>query len=171
MVNGGVPVDKVTDPNVVYKGLATRRHRRAAGCTRRTSAPERSTCSTASSCPWCGPARSSTAGSSGYAPFNVQALDGRIYVAYAKQDAEKKDEVAGPGKGYVDSYTTDGRLSSRLFFHSQLNAPWGLAIAPHDLVASAARCSSATSATVASAFETHTGFPLGTVRDPRHARS
>jgi hypothetical protein len=30
----------------------------------------------------------------GCAPFNVQALDGKIYVAYAKQDAEKKDEVA-----------------------------------------------------------------------------
>ena len=53
-------------------------------------------------------------------------------VAYAQQDADKKDEVAGPGKGFVDSYTTDGRLLSRLFFHAQLNAPWGLAIAPHD---------------------------------------
>ena len=33
----------------------------------------------------------------GFAPFNVQALDGRLYVAYAKQDADAEDEVPGAG--------------------------------------------------------------------------
>ena len=32
---------------------------------------------------------------SGYAPFNVAAIGGKIYVSYAKQDADAEDEVAG----------------------------------------------------------------------------
>jgi len=40
----------------------------------------------------------------GYAPFGIQAIGGDIYVTYAKQDAAKEDEVAGPGLGVVDVY-------------------------------------------------------------------
>jgi uncharacterized protein (TIGR03118 family) len=68
----------------------------------------------------------------GYAPFNVQNLRGRIYVAYAKQDAAKEDEVAGAGLGFVDVYRTDGHLVRRLASHGTLNAPWGMALAPND---------------------------------------
>ena len=35
---------------------------------------------------------------SGYAPFNVVNIGGKIYVAYAKQDAQKHDEVGRPGQ-------------------------------------------------------------------------
>ncbi len=35
----------------------------------------------------------------GYAPFNIQNLGGRLYVTYAKQDANKRHAVAGPGNG------------------------------------------------------------------------
>ena len=66
----------------------------------------------------------------GYAPFNVQELGGRLYVAYAKQDADREDEVAGPGRGFVDVYSTSGHLLRRLVRRGQLNAPWGLAQAP-----------------------------------------
>ena len=65
-----------------------------------------------------------------YAPFNVQVLGGKVYVAYAKQDADKVDEVAGPGKGFVDVYNLDGSGGQRLVSGGPLNAPWGLAIAP-----------------------------------------
>jgi len=68
----------------------------------------------------------------GYAPFNVQALGGRLYVAYAKQDADREDEVAGPSRGFVDVYSTSGQLLSHLIEHGQLNAPWGLVLAPAD---------------------------------------
>ncbi|MDQ1519977.1 MAG: hypothetical protein QOI55_1050 [Actinomycetota bacterium] len=68
----------------------------------------------------------------GYAPFNVQNLRGRIYVAYAKQDAAAQDEVAGAGFGFVDMYTTEGTLIKRIASHGALNAPWGLEIAPHN---------------------------------------
>jgi uncharacterized protein (TIGR03118 family) len=66
----------------------------------------------------------------GYAPFNIQALDGRLYVTYAKQDADAKDEVQGRGKGFVDVFDTSGHLERRLVQRGALNAPWGLAIAP-----------------------------------------
>jgi uncharacterized protein (TIGR03118 family) len=66
----------------------------------------------------------------GYAPFNVQELGGRLYVAYAKQDADREDEVAGPALGFVDVYSTSGHLLRHLIEHGQLNAPWGLVLAP-----------------------------------------
>jgi uncharacterized protein (TIGR03118 family) len=66
----------------------------------------------------------------GFAPFNVQALGGLLYVAYAKQDADREDEVAGPSLGFVDVYDTSGHLLRHLIERGQLNAPWGLALAP-----------------------------------------
>ncbi len=69
----------------------------------------------------------------GYAPYNVQELNNRIYVAYGKQNATKTAIVSGPGKGYVDVYGPNGVLLHRLVsggMGSPLNAPWGLAIAP-----------------------------------------
>jgi len=66
----------------------------------------------------------------GYAPFNVQAIGDRIFVAYAKQDADAEDEVAGQGLGFVDAYDLAGNLLRRVAQHGQLDAPWGLAIAP-----------------------------------------
>ncbi|MGZ4609636.1 MAG: TIGR03118 family protein [Actinomycetes bacterium] len=65
-----------------------------------------------------------------FAPFNVAVLGGRVYVAYARQDAQHKDEVAGPGLGRVDTFTLNGRLLHRVGHPGGLNAPWGLTIAP-----------------------------------------
>ena len=53
-------------------------------------------------------------------------------MAFAKQDAGKEDEVAGPGLGFVAAFTPMGRLI-KVFQHGNwLNAPWGLAEAPGD---------------------------------------
>jgi uncharacterized protein (TIGR03118 family) len=72
----------------------------------------------------------------GFAPFGVQAIGGNIFVTYAKQDAQKKDDVAQPGAGYVDEFTPDGQLVARVVSAgkktSPPNAPWGLALAPSD---------------------------------------
>jgi uncharacterized protein (TIGR03118 family) len=67
---------------------------------------------------------------SGFAPFNIQDLDGDLFVTYAKQDAAKHDDVAGPGNGYVDEYDLNGDLLGRLVSNGPLDSPWGLAIAP-----------------------------------------
>jgi uncharacterized protein (TIGR03118 family) len=66
----------------------------------------------------------------GFAPFNVQDLGGLLYVSYAKQDADAEDEVAGQGLGFVDVYSTSGQLLRHLIERGQLNAPWGLVLAP-----------------------------------------
>ena len=66
----------------------------------------------------------------GFAPFNIQLLNGDLYVAYAKQTHNKHDDVAGPGNGFVDVYDTSGNLLKRLISRGDLNSPWGLAIAP-----------------------------------------
>jgi uncharacterized protein (TIGR03118 family) len=66
----------------------------------------------------------------GYAPFNVAAINGQLYVTFAKQGAEKMDEVDGKGLGFVDVFTTDGTFVKRLVSKGDLNAPWGMALAP-----------------------------------------
>jgi uncharacterized protein (TIGR03118 family) len=66
----------------------------------------------------------------GYAPFNIQNLGGDLYVTYAKQDAEKHDDVAGAGNGFVDEFDTRGHLVRRLQHGDWLNSPWGLTLAP-----------------------------------------
>jgi uncharacterized protein (TIGR03118 family) len=66
----------------------------------------------------------------GYAPFNVQTIGDRVFVAYAKQDEDAEDEVAGQGLGFVDAYDLAGDQLTRVAQHGQLNAPWGLAVAP-----------------------------------------
>ena len=66
----------------------------------------------------------------GFAPFNVQVIGGKVYVAYAMQDSEKHDDVAGPGNGYVDIFNTAGTLLTHLIARGPLNSPWGFALAP-----------------------------------------
>ena len=67
---------------------------------------------------------------SGYAPFGIQTIGDRVFVTYAKQDADAEDEVAGQSLGFVDVFSTAGDLLGRVAQHGQLNAPWGLALAP-----------------------------------------
>ncbi|MDQ1714751.1 MAG: hypothetical protein QOC60_696 [Frankiaceae bacterium] len=64
----------------------------------------------------------------GYAPFGIQAIGEMIYVSYALRDGT--EDVAGPGLGYVDVFTTSGVLVKRLIKGGELNAPWGMAMAP-----------------------------------------
>src|SRR5205807_2260310 len=66
----------------------------------------------------------------GYAPFNVQDIGGRLYVTYAQQDAAKREEITGGGKGFVDRFNTNGKLLGRLASGGSLNAPWGIVRAP-----------------------------------------
>ena len=67
---------------------------------------------------------------SDYSPFNIQNIDGKLYVMYAKLDEEEVEEVTGPGLGYVDIFNPDGSFVKRFISQGQLNAPWGIAKAP-----------------------------------------
>jgi len=70
----------------------------------------------------------------GYAPFGIQTIGGKVYVTYALQDVPGNghDDQAGAGHGFVDVYDTDGNLLNRLVSQGALNSPWGLALAPSD---------------------------------------
>ena len=66
----------------------------------------------------------------GFAPFNIQSLNGQLFVTYAEQDAAKSQPVPGAGVGFIDVFDVDGNLLKRLASNGALNEPWGLAIAP-----------------------------------------
>jgi len=68
----------------------------------------------------------------GYAPFNIQAINGKLYVEYAKFDPTTTEGVPGAGKGFVDVFSADGVLltPNHLISGGKLNAPWGVALAP-----------------------------------------
>ncbi|MFE4957404.1 TIGR03118 family protein [Streptomyces sp. NPDC056653] len=67
---------------------------------------------------------------SGFAPFDVKLIGDKVFVTYAKQDDDKEDDVAGPGNGFIDVFSTEGRLLKRFASHGVLNSPWGLETAP-----------------------------------------
>ncbi|MGA8151153.1 MAG: TIGR03118 family protein [Terriglobales bacterium] len=66
----------------------------------------------------------------GYAPFNVANIDGKIVVAYAKQDDEKHDDVAGQGHGFLRVFDSHGKRLQKLPHVPELNSPWGIVMAP-----------------------------------------
>ena len=68
----------------------------------------------------------------GYAPFNVQNIGGNIYVAFAKQDSARHDEVEGAGNGYVAVFSPTGRFLLQLEHGAWFNAPWGIALGASD---------------------------------------
>lgn len=65
----------------------------------------------------------------GYAPFNAQQLNGKIYVTFALR-GDGIDEQHGAGLGFVDVFTPAGQKIATLVSNGPLNAPWGLTIAP-----------------------------------------
>jgi uncharacterized protein (TIGR03118 family) len=67
---------------------------------------------------------------SGFAPFGIQNVNGNIVVTYAKQDANQEDDVKGQSLGFVDMFSTTGAFLRRIATRGQLNAPWGIAMAP-----------------------------------------
>jgi uncharacterized protein (TIGR03118 family) len=76
----------------------------------------------------------------GYAPFGIQALNTgaagatQIYVTYAQQNGtDNRTQTNGAGLGLVDIFDTNGGFVARLVSTgAQLNAPWGVALAPAD---------------------------------------
>jgi uncharacterized protein (TIGR03118 family) len=107
----------------------------------------------------------------GYAPYNIQNLNGKLYVTYAQVDATGKAS-AGAGQGFVDVFNLDGSPGLpnglvRLVSRGSLNAPWGLAIAPTSFgeFAGALLVGNNGDGTI-DAFDPTSGLFLGTLRDP-----
>jgi uncharacterized protein (TIGR03118 family) len=66
----------------------------------------------------------------GFAPFGIHNIGGNLYVTFAKQDAAKHDDDAGPGNGFVDVFAPNGNLLQRLASRHRLNSPWAVTLAP-----------------------------------------
>jgi uncharacterized protein (TIGR03118 family) len=102
----------------------------------------------------------------GFAPFGVANFGGNIYVTYAKQDADKHDDVAGAGNGYVDVFDGSGTLLKRLIAGGTLNSPWGMAMAPATFgTFGASLLVGNFGDDTINAFDPATGNALGTLQD------
>jgi uncharacterized protein (TIGR03118 family) len=110
-----------------------------------------------------------------FVPFNVQAIGNDLVVTYALHFAGNPFETPGPGLGYVDIYSSTGKLLRRLEHGDWLNAPWGVTLAPLDfgrfshrlLVSNFAAGGSTQSAGQISAYDLDTGKFEGVVEDAR----
>jgi uncharacterized protein (TIGR03118 family) len=69
-----------------------------------------------------------------YAPFNVQTIGGKLWVAYAKRKADGS-EAEGAGTGLINVFNPNGTLARRFTTGGRLNAPWGIAKAPANFAA------------------------------------
>jgi uncharacterized protein (TIGR03118 family) len=102
----------------------------------------------------------------GFAPFNVQNINGTLFVTYAKQDAQKHTNVGGPGNGYVATFNLNGSLIANFVSEGALNSPWGTAIAPANFgpFGGALLVGNFTDGKI-NAFNATTGAALGTLND------
>jgi len=69
----------------------------------------------------------------GFAPFNIRNFNGELFVTYAKQSGDKRDDVAGPGNGFIAVFDTSGNLLRHLVSNGNLNSPWGMTIVDGEL--------------------------------------
>jgi uncharacterized protein (TIGR03118 family) len=68
-----------------------------------------------------------------FSPYNIQYLDGLLYVTFAVLDTSADEAAAdlpAPGAGHVVAYDLNGRVVRQFADIGRLNSPWGLAIAP-----------------------------------------
>jgi uncharacterized protein (TIGR03118 family) len=66
----------------------------------------------------------------GFAPFGIHNIGGHLFVTFAKQDADKHDDVSRPANGFVDEFAPNGDLIRRFVSRGQLDSPWAVTLAP-----------------------------------------
>jgi uncharacterized protein (TIGR03118 family) len=66
----------------------------------------------------------------GFSPYNIQAVGGKLYVEYDKVDPATGRPAMTANTGIVDVYNMDGTFSQRLVTNTHLNSPWGITLAP-----------------------------------------
>ena len=67
---------------------------------------------------------------SGFAPFGIHNIGGKLFVTFAKQGPGKEDDAARPGNGFVDVFAPNGDLLQRLVSRGRLDSPWAVTLAP-----------------------------------------
>lgn len=66
----------------------------------------------------------------GYAPYAIHVIGTTVYVTYMLRDTTTFQETLGAGTGIVDAYDFNGQFVKRAITGGNLNAPWGMALAP-----------------------------------------
>src|SRR6201993_5059338 len=67
---------------------------------------------------------------SGFAPFNVRVIGNQVFVMYAQQNPAGGPPTGGAAAGYVSVFDNNGKFVARAISGGNLNAPWGLSLAP-----------------------------------------
>jgi uncharacterized protein (TIGR03118 family) len=108
-----------------------------------------------------------------FVPFNVQAIGNDIVVTFVLHHEGQPFETDGPGLGFVDIFSSSGKLLRRLEHGPWLNAPWGVALAPLDfgtyshalLIGQFSGGGSTEGSGTIAAYDLATGQYLGLVQD------
>jgi uncharacterized protein (TIGR03118 family) len=67
----------------------------------------------------------------GFSPYGIANIGGVLYVTYAMRDPSG-EVITGAGLGIVNVFDVDGVHLERVKARGQLDAPWGIALAPSD---------------------------------------
>ena len=65
----------------------------------------------------------------GFAPFGIHNIGGNLFVTFARQNADKHDDSAGPGNGFVDEFSPNGVRLQRFASRGKLDSPWAVTLA------------------------------------------
>ena len=95
----------------------------------------------------------------GFAPANLQDINGQLYVAFA--------DTAGGAGGYVDIFTENGTFVKTLIQGAPLNQPWGIAPAPSNFgpLSNTLLIANNTNTGTINGFDLSTGALVGTVKN------
>jgi uncharacterized protein (TIGR03118 family) len=66
----------------------------------------------------------------GYAPYAVHVISNQVYVTYMLRSTTTYSETLGPNTGFVSVFDVNGNFLKRAITGGNLNAPWGMALAP-----------------------------------------
>jgi len=93
----------------------------------------------------------------GFAPFGIQDIGGKVYVAFAAQN--------GKAGGYIDIFDENGTFVKTLIKGKPLNQPWGFAVAPANFgpLSNTLLISNNTNTGTINGFNPTTGAFVGTI--------
>jgi len=106
----------------------------------------------------------------GFAPFNIRVIGGSLVVTFAKQDADRHDDVRGAGNGFVRVLDVFSGVFLPFASDGALNSPWGMTLAPPNFGAfsNAFLVGNFGDGTI-NAYNPNNGAFLGKLRDPNGA--
>jgi uncharacterized protein (TIGR03118 family) len=66
----------------------------------------------------------------GYAPYAIHIISNQVYVTYMLRSTSTYSETLGPNTGFISVFDVNGNFIKRAITGGNLNAPWGIALAP-----------------------------------------